>query len=82
MIPVLKRGQDRHVVGLEHVKTWREDICELPFMHKYRRLSFADRQFGTVFDLMAFALKTPDDGVAAIVCPFDDVNGFIFVKFQ
>ena len=47
VIPVIQRRQDRHVVGLEHIKTWRKHVRQLPLVHKYSRLTFAHRQLGT-----------------------------------
>ena len=43
-------------------------------MHKHRRLPFAHRQLGTVFDLVAFTLKPPDHRVATVIDPMDDVD--------
>ena len=82
MVPVLQRRHHRHVVGFEHIKPGREHIRQLAFMHKYRCLTFADRQLGTVFDCMAFALKTHDHRIAGIIGPVDDVDEFAFEKIE
>ena len=74
VIPVLQRGHDRHVVGLEHIETRGEHVCHLAFVDKDRRLTFAHRQFGTVFDFVTFPLKAVDQCVACVVRPVDDVD--------
>ena len=43
-------------------------------MSEDRRLAFAHRQLGAVLYRMAFALEAPDDRVAAVVGPVDDVD--------
>ena len=69
VIPVLQRGQDRHVVGFKHVKAGPEHIGQLAFMDEDRRLAFAHGQLGAVFDRMALAFKPPDHGVAGVIKP-------------
>ena len=76
MIPMINRGQDRHVVGFQHIKARREHICQLAFVHKHSCLPLAHRQFGTVFDLVFFALKSPNHSVAGVIHPVDHINKF------
>ncbi len=51
-------------------------------MHKNRRLTFADRQLGPIFDLVVFTLKSPDHGVAGVVSPMDDVDKLARQKIE
>ena len=82
MIPVIERREDRHVVGLEHVETWREDICKLTFVNENSGLAFAHGKLGTVFDFVAFALEPPDHRVACVICPMNDVDEFACQKIE
>ena len=69
VVPVLQRGQDRQVVGLELVEPGAEGVGELALVHEDRRLALAHRQLGAVLDRVALALEAPDDGVAGVVGP-------------
>ncbi|KUP94719.1 hypothetical protein TRIHO_03910 [Tritonibacter horizontis] len=82
MVPMLQRGQDRHVVGLKHIKTGSEDIRQLAFVDEHRRLAFAHRQLGAVFDGVAFPFKPGDHRMPRIVRPMDDVDKFPFEKVE
>jgi hypothetical protein len=42
VVPVLERGHDRHVVGLELVETGAEDVGELPLVDEDGGLPLAD----------------------------------------
>ena len=74
VVPVLQRGQDRQVVGLELVEPGAEDVGELALVDEDRRLPLADGELGAVLDRVALALEAPDDGVAGVVGPVDDVD--------
>ena len=74
MVPVLQRGQDRHVVGLELVEPGAEDVGELALVDEDRGLPLAHGELGAVLDRVALALEAPDDGVAGVVGPVDDVD--------
>ncbi len=74
VIPVLQGCHDWHVVGFEHVKPGREHICQLPLVHKHRRLTFANRQLGAVFDLVAFTFEPHDHCVAGVIHPMDHID--------
>ena len=82
VIPVLQRRHDRHIVGLEHVEAGGEDVCQLAFVDKDRRLAFAHRQLGAVFDLVPLAFEAPDHGVAGVVGPVDDVDELASEKIK
>ncbi len=82
MIPVLQRGHDRHVVGFKHIKPGREHIGQLAFVDEHRSLTLADGQLGTVFDLVAFALKTPDHRIAGVIGPVDNVDELAREKIE
>ena len=74
VVPVVEGGQDRHVVGFEHVKAWSEHIRELAFMNENSGLAFANGEFRPVFDFMALALEAPHECVAGIIGPVNDVD--------
>ena len=74
VIPMLKRGQDRHVVGFEDVQPRPEHVGDLALMDEDGGLTFANGQLGAVFDGVAAAFKPPDHRVAGVVGPFDDVD--------
>jgi|GEM_PF-3067675 len=82
MVPVLQCGHYRHVVGFQHVKAGTKDIGQLAFMHEHRRLAFAHRQLGAVFDRLAPAFKAPDHRVARVIQPLDDINEFAFEEIE
>ena len=69
-----QRRQDRHVVRLKHIKARGEHIGQLPFMHEHGRLTFAHSQLCTIFNLVGFAFKAPNHGVAGVIGPFDNVD--------
>ena len=73
---MLQRRHDRHVVGLQHVETGCKHIGQLAFVYENGGLTFAHGQLGAVFDLVPLAFEPPDDGVAGVVDPVDDVNEF------
>ena len=79
---MLQGRHDRHVVGFQHVKAGTKDIGQLPLMHENRRLPFADRQLGAVFDRLPAPLEPPDHGVAGVIQPRDDVDEFAFEKIE
>ena len=74
MVPVLQPGQDRQVVGFQHVKAGPEGIGQLAFMDENGGLAFANGQLGAVFDRVADGRIAPDHRVARIVRPFDDLD--------
>ena len=82
MVPMVQRRQDRHVVGLEHIETGGEDVCQLAFVYEDGGLSFTNRQLGAVLDLMPLTLKAPDHGVAGVVHPVNDVDEFAGQKIE
>jgi len=45
-------------------------------------LTFADGEFGTVFDLVAFTLETLDHRVAGVICPMNNVDKFAAQKIE
>ena len=51
-----------------------EDIGNLALMDEDGRLSWADDQLGTPFDLVAVAREAPHQRMLAIVDPFDDID--------
>ena len=82
VVPVLQRGHHRHVVGFQHVHAGQEHIRQLAFMDEHRRLPFAHRQLGAVFDRMALTLEPPDHRVARVVGPVDDVDQFTLEEIE
>ena len=82
VVPVLERGQDRHVVGLELVEPGAEDVGELALVDEDRGLPLAHGQLGAVLDRVALALEAPDDGVAGVVRPVDDVDELAAQEIQ
>ena len=79
---MVQRCQNRHVVGLKHIKPGRKHICQLTFVDKDRGLTFAYRQFGAVFDFVAFTLETPDHCVPCVINPMDNINEFTSQKIE
>ncbi len=82
VVPVLERRQDRHVVGLELVEPGTEDVGELALVDEDRGLALAHGELGAVLDRVALALEAPDDGVAGVVGPVDDVDELAAQEIQ
>ena len=76
MLPVLKRCQQRQILGLKLPGTRTKHISHLPFIDKNSVLRLANDQLGAVLDFVAVALKTVHHRVGGIICPLDDVNKF------
>jgi hypothetical protein len=76
MIPVVQGCHDRHVVGFQHVQPGGEHIGQLAFVDENRRLTGPYCQFSAIFDLVAFAFKPPDHGIAGVIHPMNDVDEF------
>ncbi len=74
VIPVLQSGQQRQVLGFQHVHAGREYVGYLTFIDENRDLRLTHGEFCAVFDFVAVALETVNHGVAAAVSPFDDIN--------
>ena len=55
-----------------------EDVGQRTFIYKRGSLTFADDQLRAVFDFVIAAWEPPDDRVARIVEPFNDVDQFVF----
>ena len=74
VVPVLERGEERQVVGLELVEAGAEGVGDLALVDEDRGLALAHGELGAVLDGVALALEAPDDGVAGVVDPVDDVD--------
>ena len=82
MIPALQGGHHRHVVGFEHVETGGEDIGQLAFVHEHGGLALANGELGAVLDFVPFTFEAPDQGVAGVVDPVNDVDEFAGEKIE
>ena len=72
--PVPEVGEDRQVLGAEHVAPTLEPVGDLPVVDEDGRLGVADDQRRALLDLEVGGRKAPGEDVVALLGPLNDVD--------
>jgi hypothetical protein len=72
--PARHGAQDGQVARLQAVLPGAEDVCDPPLVNEDGRLAGPDDELRPVLDLVVVAGKAPDERVATVVHPLDDVD--------
>ena len=75
-LPAGQRAEDRKVLRVERVRPRLEHVGDFALQHEDRQLAGSHDELRSLLDLVLIARKPPDERVARVIEPLDDVDQF------